>query len=94
MLIPVFAALGLLAVRGWRGELALLWGLGGFLVVVGLLAPAGLAAWGMPTVDAYLQTSWWWLFLQVCSLPVLVSLGSFAVTARRVSRSPSTRLIP
>lgn len=76
LVIPIFATLGLAAARGGRDARRLFAGAAGAVVVFGVVAPeliALLATPGAVSLGALSHSPWWWLFLQVCSLPCIAA---------------------
>lgn len=76
LLIPLFAAAGLAASRGWRSERPLLGAAALATVAFGLVAPQliALLASQVISLGALAHSPWWWPFLQLCSLPCLAAL--------------------
>lgn len=76
LIIPLFAAAGLLAVRGRRAERRLLMAAVACIVTFGAVAPEAIALLGSPTFSfaALSHTPWWWFFLQLCSVPCVAAV--------------------
>ena len=86
LLIPLFAAAGLLAAQGRRPRRALLKSAGATLVVFGVVAPLVIAVLTADWLRPLQGGPGWWLFLQLCSLPCAVALW-FAVSLGRTART-------
>ena len=86
LLIPLFAVLGLAAVRGWRTERSLLLATAVVVVVFGLVAPVAIAGLTMTGIEAVSRTAAWWPFLQLCSLPCLSVAWLAVALALRLGR--------
>jgi alpha-1,2-mannosyltransferase len=93
-LIPLAAAAGLVAQRGWRVEKRVGQAAVALLVLLGLVAPLVLASIDMQTIDNLHHTGAWWPALQLFSLPALAALGLVAAlvaSLRRPSRESGWR---
>lgn len=89
LLIPLFAAAGLIAVRGMRVERRLLQATLGVLLLFGLLAPVLLSnVVDMTALEAARTQASWWPMLQLFSLPALSVLVLLVVQVRSLRRRP------
>jgi alpha-1,2-mannosyltransferase len=96
LLIPIFAALGLVAVHGRRTAPLVRGALAAAVLAVGVLAPLLIAGASMTSLVAASHGRWWWFQLQLWSAPALAAallvaaLGASAVRAGRggPDRSP------
>jgi alpha-1,2-mannosyltransferase len=88
LLIPLFAVLGLVAVRGWRAERRVALAAALALVVFGVIAPLAIANLSMDQIAAISRTGWWWPFLQICSLPCLTASWLAIALALRLREGP------
>ena len=86
LLIPIAAAAGLAARRGWRPERRLVRALAACLVVFGLLVPLALDNLDMRTLSSIAGTPAWWPFLQLFSLPALAAVALFAAMHAALGR--------
>jgi hypothetical protein len=93
LLIPLFAALGLAASRGFRPERPMLKTAGTALAVFGLLSPAVIALLSIEWIGAVSQTPAWWPFLQLCSIPCFAAVVLLIQLARSCRHSVQT-LVP
>jgi alpha-1,2-mannosyltransferase len=82
LLIPVFAATGLIAARTLQGERSLARATVAVVVVFGVLAPGVIAALSIGWLGSLSVGAGWWPFLQLCSLPCLAVLWLAVATAR------------
>jgi alpha-1,2-mannosyltransferase len=92
LLIPLGAAAGLLAARGWRAETRVLQATLGVLLFFGILLPVGLSSIvDISQLRSMQGGAGWWAFMQAFSLPalsVLVLFGALVLALRRPSRRP------
>ena len=93
LLIPLFAACGLAASRGWRAERGLVLATASTIVVFGVVTPVAIAQLSIDGIAAISQTSAWWPFLQLCSLPCITAVW-FAVALARSLRAQPERITP
>ena len=82
ILIPLAAAAGLVAARGWHVERRLGLALLAVLGVFGLVAPVVLSGIDMQTLQSAHAGAEWWPFLQLFSLPAAAVLALLATQAR------------
>lgn len=85
LVIPLFAAIGLAAARGWRVERSLLRAATGAAVVFGVIGPLVIASLSMRWIASLSTTALWWPFLQLCSLPCLSAVWLLAQLGRSLS---------
>jgi len=90
LLIPLAAAAGLVAARGWKverrlGQAALL-----ALAVFGLLVPLVVADIDMNSMVRLHASAAWWPALQLFSIPCVAAVLLFASLLRSLSRPPWT----
>jgi hypothetical protein len=89
LLIAIAAAAGLAYERGRLGRALYGWGAAA-LVGVGVVGGAAIAAIGAAGVRSFASGPGWWLFLQACSLPVVLATGLLLVLVAALrSRSGS-----
>jgi alpha-1,2-mannosyltransferase len=92
LIIPLFAACGVIAARGWSAQRGLFAAAVASTVMFGFVSSETIALLASPRFSfaALSHTPWWWLFLQACSLPCFAA-GWFALELRRslTSRSGS-----
>jgi alpha-1,2-mannosyltransferase len=87
LLIPLFAALGLVAVHGRRAAGSVRVGLIAAVLALAVLTPLLIAGSSMPSLLAASHGRWWWFQLQLWSAPalaaavLLASLGGWAARA-------------
>lgn len=89
LIIPLFCAFGLVAVRGWRAERRTALAAVGVLVVFGLIAPVAISDLTMNGLVALSRTPAWWPLLQLCSLPCASALWLAIALARRLRTDPA-----
>ena len=93
LLIPLAAAAGLVAARGWRVERRLGQAALAGLAVFGLLVPVVVASIDMGTMQRLSTSAAWWPALQLFSIPCLAALALFVALARSLgTRKPAGRL--
>jgi alpha-1,2-mannosyltransferase len=92
LLIPLAAAAGLVAARGWRVERGLLAGLVAVLLVFGVVAPLVISSIDMASLRALQAGPSWWVALQAFSLPALSALALLVVTVRSLRRRGPSRI--
>jgi alpha-1,2-mannosyltransferase len=86
LLIPLAAAGGVVAARGWQRSRLLLGAAGAVLVLFGVVLPAALGAiLDLDGLRSFHASPAWWPALQLFSLPVLAALALMAALARRTS---------
>jgi alpha-1,2-mannosyltransferase len=82
LLIPIFAAFGLAAARGWHRERGLLLAAASTLFMFGVVAPAAIAQLSISGIATISQTGAWWPFLQLCSVPCITAVWLAVALAR------------
>jgi alpha-1,2-mannosyltransferase len=92
LLIPLFAALGLVAVHGRRTLLAVRGALVATVLAAGVLAPLLIAGASTPALLAASHGRWWWLELQAWSAPALASALLLAALAAAAVRGSARTL--
>ncbi len=93
LLIPIAAVFALAYERRRQGRVLAGWALAA-LVVVGGVSAAAIAAMTMQGIVSLSQGALWWLFLQACSLPTLLTAGLLIVMMRelRSGRRPAASI--
>ncbi len=91
MLIPLFAAAGLVATRGWRSERQLVAAAAATLIVFAVVAPAAIARLDA-NWTALSHSAAWWPLLQLFSLPCLCALWLLVALARSLHASGAERV--
>lgn len=95
LLIPLGAAGGLLAARGWRSERGVLRAALATLLVFGLVAPVVLARiLDITGLAAASHTPAWWPLLQLFSIPSVCVLALMGTLVRSLRRQPATAALP
>jgi alpha-1,2-mannosyltransferase len=92
LLIPIFAAAGLVASRGWRASRELVAAAATTLFVFAVLAPAAIAQVDIHGLVALSQSAAWWPLLQLFSLPCLAALWLLVALARSLRASATQRV--
>lgn len=87
LLIPLAAAAGLVAARGWRVERRLAQAALAALAVFGLLVPLVVADIDMNSMVSLHASAAWWPALQLFSIPCLAALLLFVALGRSLTRS-------
>jgi alpha-1,2-mannosyltransferase len=87
LLIPIFAAAGLVASRGWRASRELVAAAAATLFVFAVLAPAVIAQLDINAITALSHSAMWWPVLQLCSLPALTAVWLLVALARSLHAS-------
>ena len=90
LLIPLVAALGLVAARGRRAVPAVHASLVATVAGVAVIAPLLIARASMPALVAASHDRWWWVELQLWSIPAVccaLLLATLAAAARRAPRT-------
>jgi len=85
-LIPMAAAAGLVAHRGWRVERRVGQAAIALLLLLGLVAPLVLASIDMQTIESLHRSGAWWPALQLFSLPALAALALVAALVASLRR--------
>jgi len=88
LLIPLFAAVGLAASRGWRHERGLVLAAVSAVVVFGVIAPIVIAQLTINGIAAISATPAWWPFLQLCSLPCVAAVWLAVALMRSLRAEP------
>jgi len=74
LLIPLFACLGFGAARGWQQQRRVLIAAAATAVAFGLVAPLAISMMNIHWIGAVSHTAMWWPFLQLTSIPALISV--------------------
>lgn len=90
LLIPLGAAAGLVAARGWRAERRLLAAIVAALLVFGMVTPLAISAIDMTLLQSLQGGAAWWPALQAFSLPALSALVLLGVLVRALRRPPAS----
>jgi alpha-1,2-mannosyltransferase len=91
LLIPLFAAVGLVASRGWRTERTLLTAAAATLLVFAVVAPAAIARLNVNWI-ALSHSAAWWPLLQLFSLPCLAAVWLLVALATSLHASGTERI--
>jgi hypothetical protein len=87
LMIPLAAAAGVVAARGWQRSRWLLAAVGGVLCLFAVVLPAVLGAiLDLDALHAFHRSAAWWPAIQLFSLPVLAVLALMAALARTARR--------
>jgi hypothetical protein len=87
LLIPLFAAAGLIASRGWRSSRGLAAATVATIFVFAVLAPAVIARLDTPGILTLTHSAAWWPLLQLFSLPGIAAAWLLVALARSL-RAP------
>jgi len=91
LLIPLFAAVGLVASRGWRTERTLLTAAAATLLVFAVVAPAAIARLNVNWI-ALSHNAAWWPLLQLFSVPCLAAVWLLVTLAASLHASGTERI--
>jgi alpha-1,2-mannosyltransferase len=91
LLIPLFACLGFGAARGWWRQRRVVLPAAATAVAFGIVAPLAISMMNIHWIGDVSHTSLWWAFLQLTSIPALISLWLAVEMARSLRTDRSNR---
>jgi alpha-1,2-mannosyltransferase len=94
LLIPLFAVAGLVLSRGWRNERGLVAAAIATVVVFAVVAPVAIARFDINSAPLVGHGAFWWVLLQLYSLPGLTAAWLLVALALSLRRSESRSVRP